>query len=248
MAKLTRKSYQRKAMVVGATAFAGIALMATGFAAWVISSSTTKPLDGTVNIGVIKSQEIKINATLSTDKFSFEPLKNDTTGRVRWDGTNFESLTTTLTGDFSPASYVNKFTVQLRIGTEQEIENAGTGKTVWETNFETAAGTTKNYITLPEDVWCKEKVFNISSLANKTGEGIEDTKEFSQVISFGWGTAFGGLNPSEYYDTGAGKAVTDEVLKQTMDDFYAVMTKGTAETAKNSIPFRVIIKADTSAA
>ena len=155
-------------------------------------------------------------------------------------------MTTTFAGDFSPASYVNKFTVQLRIGTEQEIENAGTGKTVWETNFETAAGTTKNYITLPEEVWCKEKVFDISGLSNKAE--TTDTKEFSQVISFGWGTAFGGLNPSEYYDTGAGKAVTDEVLKQTMDDFYAVMTKGTAETAKNSIPFRVIIKADTSAA
>ena len=247
MAKLTRKSYQRKAMVVGATAFAGIALMATGFAAWVISSSTTKPLDGTVNIGVIKAQEIKINATLSTDKFSFEPKENDTTGRVRWDGTNFESLTTTLTGDFSPASYVNKFTVQLRIGTEQEINEAGTGKTVWETNFETAAGSTKNYITLPEEVWCKEKVFDISSLSNKAE--TTDTKEFSQVISFGWGTAFAGLNPSEYYDKNeTGKKVTDEVLKQTMDDFYAVMTKGTAETAKNSIPFRVIIKADTSAA
>lgn len=247
MAKLTRKSYQRKAMVVGATAFAGIALMATGFAAWVISRSTTKPLDGTVNIGVIKAQEIKINATLSTDKFSFEPKKNDTTGRVRWDGTNFESLTTTLTGDSSPASYVNKFTVQLRIGTEQEINEAGTGKTVWETNFETAAGSTKNYITLPEEVWCKEKVFDISSLSNKAE--TTDTKEFSQVISFGWGTAFAGLNPSEYYDKNeTGKKVTDEVLKQTMDDFYAVMTKGTAETAKDTIPFRVIIKADTSAA
>lgn len=247
MAKLTRKSYQRKAMVVGATAFAGIALMATGFAAWVISSSTTKPLDGTVNIGVIKAQEIKINATLSTDKFSFEPKKDDTTGRVRWDGTNFESLTTTLTGDFSPASYVNKFTVQLRIGTEEEIDAAGTGKTVWETNFETAAGTAKNYITLPEEVWCKEKVFDISGLSNKAE--TTDTKEFSQVISFGWGTAFAGMNPSEYYDKNeTGKKVTDEALKQTMDDFYAVMTKGTAETAKDTIPFRVIIKADTSAA
>lgn len=248
MAKLTRKSYQRKAMVVGATAFAGVALMATGFAAWVISSSTTKPLDGNVNIGVIKAQEITINATLSTDKFSFEPKKDDTTGRVRWDKTNFESLTTTLKGDFSPASYVNKFTVELRIGTEEEINDAKAknGKTVWETNFETAAGSTKNYITLPEDVWCKEKVFEISSLTNKAE--TTDTKEFNQVISFGWGTAFGGMNPSEYFDVHVdGKKVTDEKLKETMNDFYAVMTTGTAET-KDSIPFRVIITADTSAA
>ena len=60
MAKLTRKSYQRKAMVVGATAFAGIALMATGFAAWVISSSATKNVQGGVQVGTISNKSIEI--------------------------------------------------------------------------------------------------------------------------------------------------------------------------------------------
>ena len=41
MAKLTKKSYQRKAMVMGGIVFASCALFATGFAAFVVSSSAS---------------------------------------------------------------------------------------------------------------------------------------------------------------------------------------------------------------
>lgn len=250
MAKLTRKSYQRKAMVVGATAFAGIALVATGFAAWVISSSANKTLDGSVNIGVVSDKSITLNAAISSEEkgFSFEPLKNDVSGRVRWDAAEgkYENLSITVSGDYSPASYVNKFTMELRIGSVEEIDEAKkkSGKTTWETNFENAVA--KNYITLPTDVWCVEKVFTASELTDKVG--VENTKAFSKNIAFGWGTTFGNVNPSRYYDEiTEGKAVKDEVLKTTMKDFYAVMTAGLGE-AVHEIPFQVFITADTSGA
>ena len=92
MAKLTRKSYQRKAMVVGATAFAGIALVATGFAAWVISSSATEKFKGNVQVGTISEKSIEITDIAlkevdgTRDFFSFEPTKTDVSGRVRYDG------------------------------------------------------------------------------------------------------------------------------------------------------------------
>ena len=72
MAKLTRKSYQRKAMVVGATAFAGIALVATGFAAWVISSSATKNVQGNVNVGVVSDKSIELTVKPIAGSFSFD--------------------------------------------------------------------------------------------------------------------------------------------------------------------------------
>lgn len=249
MAKLTRKSYQRKAMVVGATAFAGIALVATGFAAWVISSSASKTLDGNVNIGKVSDESIKLEASISSTvkNFSFEPVKDDVSGRVRWDGEHYENLSVTVSGDFSPSKYVNKFSITLRIGTLEEIKNAGTGKTTWETNFEAAAASDKAYIVLPEEVWCKEKVIDVKTLENKTGEGVAaDTKKFSYDIAFKWGTAFGGVNPSKYYDENdAGKAVSSDDLKKTMKDFYATMTN-TLPEGNNSIPFQVIVTADTS--
>lgn len=244
MAKLTRKSYQRKAMVVGATAFAGIALVATGFAAWVISSSASQILDGKVNIGKVDDKSITLNASVSSEKknFSFEPLENDVSGRVRWDKKNSENLKITVSGDFSPASYVNRFSVMLRIGSESEITAAGSSKTKWETNFENAANT-KKFITLPTDVWCTEKTFVIDDLPNK--ESATDTKEFTLDIAFGWGDKFGKVNPSTYYDdVPAGQKVSDADLKATMQEFYDTMTAGIA--VGEEIPFRVIVKADTT--
>lgn len=246
MAKLTRKSYQRKAMVVGATAFAGIALVATGFAAWVISSSASKILNGKVNIGKVDDKSITLNASVSSEKknFSFEPLENDVSGRVRWDKTNSENLKITVSGDFSPAFYVNRFSIMLRIGTESEITEAGTGKTKWETNFENAANT-KKFITLPTEVWCQEKTFVIDDLPNKAS--ATDTKEFTLDIAFGWGDTFGKVNPSTYYDDVlAGQKVSDDDLKRTMQDFYDTMTAGIV--GDEEIPFRVIVKADTTGA
>lgn len=249
MAKLTRKSYQRKAMVVGATAFAGIALVATGFAAWVISSSASKTLDGNVNIGKVSDESIKLEASISSalKNFSFEPVKEDVSGRVRWDGEHYENLSVTVSGDFSPSKYVNKFSIMLRIGTPDEIKSAGTGKTAWETNFEAAAAADKAFIVLPDEVWRKEKVIDVNTLENKTGEGVAaDTKKFSYDIAFKWGTTFGKMNPSEYYDKdAAGQAVSSVELKAKMKDFYDTMT-ATMPAGNNSIPFQVIVTADTS--
>ena len=141
---------------------------------------------------------------------------------------------------------MNKFTMELRIGSIEEIDaaKAASDKTAWEKNFENAVA--KNYITLPTDVWCVEKVFTASELTDKAG--AENTKSFTKDIAFGWGTTFGKVNPSKYYDEiTEGKAVKDEDLKTTMKYFYAVMTAGLSE-AVHEIPFQVFITADTSGA
>ena len=118
MAKLTKKSYQRKAMVMGGIIFASCALFATGFAAFVVSSSASHGIGGKVNVGTISDKSITFtDVKLSASAFSFDAKEGDKTGRVRWDGTNSENLETTVTGKFSPSDYVNEFTVELRLGT-----------------------------------------------------------------------------------------------------------------------------------
>lgn len=279
MAKLTRKSYQRKAMVVGATAFAGIALMATGFAAWVISSSATKNVPGGVQVGTISEKsitfgEITIKALDEGDTrnyFSFEPTKEDKSGRVRCDGENWENLSLKVKGTYSPASYVNKFSLGLRMGTVNPADNKFTVGTDDETRMEKAQ--TDEYIVLPE-CWAggtaaSTKADGVSVDTNGAGASASgfnitvegDVATFEYTISFAWGEHFKGtkgetqqnLNPSEYYDSAEGLAAyPNEEYKTDLIKFYEGMTgqtysKDHSETDPfKTLNFAVIVKADTT--
>lgn len=281
MAKLTRKSYQRKAMVVGATAFAGIALVATGFAAWVISSSATKNVQGGVHVGTISEKSVTISDVTfkapgegdSRDFFSFEPDQNDKSGRVRCDGENWENLSLKVTGKYSPADYVNSFSIALRMGSVSG--DAFTPDADDEKQLEAAQ--TAGYITLP-DCWTGGSVIKANPEAKgvtvKTNgadvtdsesgmkitiaeEGTEKKKvaTFEYTISFEWGAHFNKMNPSLYYDTKEGKdAHPGDDYKTDLGKFFTAMTgqpytPGT-ETAKayEEMPFAIIVTADTTGA
>lgn len=277
MAKLTRKSYQRKAMVVGATAFAGIALVATGFAAWVISSSATKNFKGNVQVGTISEKSIEITDIElkevggTRDFFSFEPTQTDVSGRVRYDGKgNYENLSLVVTGKYKPASYVNNFSIGLRMGTFDDGGNFTPDETA-EKRIEDAAKVS-NYINLPA-CWAGVKTggngvtFNTKGTAFTSSDGngtvtvdTDGVASFSYTISFEWGDHFKdgskNLNPSEFYDSDTGKAnYNDTKFKTDLADFYKAMTgieykPGEAATAPTAdyttMQFAVIIKADTS--
>ncbi len=279
MAKLTRKSYQRKAMVVGATAFAGIALVATGFAAWVISSSATKNVQGNVQVGTISEKSIEITEVKfkevgegTRDYFSFEPVKTDLSGRVRYDGkNNYENLSLVVTGKYKPASYVNNFSIGLRMGTV-EGENF-TPDAAAEKRIEDAAKVS-NYIKLPA-CWAgattggdgvtfntKETEFTSDDGNGKITVGTDGVASFTYTISFEWGDHFKddtkNLNPSEFYDSTTGKDNYDDTeFKNDLAAFYKAMTgieynpgeTTAAPTADfTTMKFAVIIKADTSGA
>ena len=112
----TRKSYKRKKIILGACLFASVALVSTGFAAWVIATQAEATQDGNISVGTVNDSSIEIkNVQLSKNSFVFEPKENDTTGRVRNDGTNFENLSVTVTGEISPAQYVTGATIEMTV-------------------------------------------------------------------------------------------------------------------------------------
>ena len=97
MAKLTKKSYRRKRMLMGLALFMSVALISTGFAAWVISSSVEKNVDSNVQVGTVSDKSIGLTVEFmsvdgfdgiqDTDKmFQFEPNRKDRSGRVRYEG------------------------------------------------------------------------------------------------------------------------------------------------------------------
>lgn len=178
MAKLTRNSYKRKIILFGVIVFMSIALISTGFAAWVMSQEKKQSKSGNVTVGAVTEGNIEVILDeLTVKDFKFEPKESDTTGRVRNDNTNFESLTVTVTGTIKNTQFLKEATIKMNVkDAVKQAETAG-------------------YIILPE---CANSEVVLTLTESGTNE-----KKFSYDITFKWGSKFGGENPGEYYDSAA---------------------------------------------
>ncbi len=261
MATRTNKSGQRKSLTIGLAAFASVCLIATGFAAWIISTKTEEKVDGNVAIGAVSNANVEINVTTEAKDraFSFNPKSDDDKGRIRYDGTNAEKLGFTLEGKVGPERFVTSFKVRLDIAKEEGEE--GNKKWVIDTEannrFTTAATTTKNYLVLPscfgqdvELIGSTDKNYTYTGSASVT-DTDKSMADFSAKIEFGWGIAFNKLNPGNYYDEDdKGKLVDDATRTNTMNDFYTVLTGNTVtagETLQDvKLHFLLTISAGTS--
>lgn len=218
MAKLTRNSYKRKIILFGVIVFMSIALISTGFAAWVMSQEKKASTNGNVTVGAVTEGNIEITLDeLTVKDFKFEPKKGDDTGRVRSDGTNFESLTVTVTGTIKNTQFLKEATIKMNVkDAVKQAETAG-------------------YIILPE---CA----NSEVVLTLTGSGTNE-KKFSYNITFKWGSKFGGENPGEYYDSAAFNPSEEELngfegtqeekitayIKSVLDAFHTLMDTSTYE-------------------
>ena len=130
---LTRRSYKRKIIAVGVSIFSALALFATGFASWVISSDATGGEDGNIQVGVVADKSITIeNVVLSENIISFNPAEGDVAnpnttanpnhtaengygGRVYTDNDKFENLLVTLEADITGIENVSDMRIWLEI-------------------------------------------------------------------------------------------------------------------------------------
>lgn len=219
MAKLTRNSYKRKIILFGVIVFMSIALISTGFAAWVMSQEKKQSTSGNVTVGAVTKGNIEITLDeLTVKDFKFEPKKSDTTGRVRNDGTNFESLTVTVTGTIKNTQFLKEATIKMNV--KDAVKHAETA----------------GYIILPE---CANSEVVLTTLT----ESGTNEKKFSYDITFKWGSKFGGENPGEYYDSAAFNPSEEELssfegtqeekittyIKSVLDAFHALMDTSTYE-------------------
>lgn len=218
MAKLTRNSYKRKIILFGVIVFMSIALISTGFAAWVMSQEKKQSKSGNVTVGAVTEGNIEVILDeLTVKDFKFEPKKSDTTGRVRNDNTNFESLTVTVTGTIKNTQFLKEATIKMNVkDAVKQAETAG-------------------YIILPE---CANSEVVLTLTESGTNE-----KKFSYDITFKWGSKFGGENPGEYYDSDAFSPTEEELkgfsgtqeekitayIKSVLDAFHALMDTSTYE-------------------
>lgn len=228
MAKLTRKSYKRKKIAFAAVILGGVALVSSGFAAWVLSANATGHATGGVTVGEVKDASLEMTITrqsynfetskwgdekeLNGAKFCFEPKKEDAQGvlasgqtqnRVFNDGKNFEQLEIRYVVAVSSTNQ-NAFK-QLNV----KMEEATATKKI-----DTAINT-KNWVTAPKCYAADG--FTIESTNTTTADEVNKVKTSSSTDtngtkytwtiifsdSFGWGTAFKKLNPGNYFDEDA---------------------------------------------
>lgn len=218
MAKLTRNSYKRKIILFGVIVFMSIALISTGFAACVMSQEKKQSTSGNVTVGAVTEGNIEVTLDpLTVKDFKFEPKESDTTGRVRNDKTNFESLTVTVTGTIKNTQFLKEATIKMNV--KDAVKQAETD----------------GYIILPE---CANSEVVLTLTESGTNE-----KKFSYDITFKWGSKFGGENPGEYYDSAAFNPSEEELIsfegtqeekitayiKSVLDAFHALMDTSTYE-------------------
>ncbi len=213
--------------------FISIALISTGFAAWVLSTQTKVDNEGNVTVGDVENKSFEIKFTEIKDqygndlttvdskgnviadsnkmKFSFEPVKDDDSGRVRWNGTDCENLSITFKGTITNAAYLGSFNVKMTM-TEEVTSLVG-------------SETSPKYITAPTCTTDSGfEVINSLDENYKLTENGDGSATFEVTIKFGWGDLFGKENPSTYYDTNTtGKTVSDEDVKSILDAFHNVV-------------------------
>lgn len=244
MAKLTRKSYKRKKIAFAAVIFGGVALVSSGFAAWVISSGKKADETGSVTVGKVVEanlgMKIEWKVTNAADttytaiadeglnankagNYSFNCSRDVTSGRFRYGtGNNVD--------DGSDADQCLSLT--FRVTVTSSLDNFGSLNVTFANNEQIDEAVTAEYISAPKGFYASKNAEagtqgkNYSSsdalfTKTSTGEGASKFQWLSSGIevAFNWGAKFGGKSPEEYYNTGAGSTTDLETAIGVMNAF-----------------------------
>ena len=226
--KQVLKSTKRKYLVGGIAAFAGVALLTTGVATWVIGANSTAQKDVTVTV------DEKQNNSASIEIGRVSPLKigeqeNVNSGFVQVTDAAAGNMKITLTD--IKYSYSSSFTstgvaIKFSIDYGYNSEGAATsslGNLVTETKIgdkRTIAKDGKSNNKNAADSWQY-----IAAPENATGleTGADTTHTISSlVIEFKWGSFFDGNTPSSYYNGLTLSTVAD--AKNVEDELAAMKT------------------------
>ena len=211
MKKTTRKSFSRKAIVAVMSVFLTVSLTAVGFASWLISNNDSK--EGTGNVTASDVSDAILGVTIENaenlGKINFGPLKNDTTGTIRYneaEADDCEALKITVSGSIKKFATLKQMEIKIKVP-DSVITAAGYGlKDGSATEYEVKANLPK-YITLPAGA--ADEKGNLIDTAKKAEylaadtvftPGADDTATFSFEVAFGWGELFQNENPGKYLD------------------------------------------------
>lgn len=244
MARLTKNSYKRKIIVFGLLVFMSIALISTGFAAWVMSQGAKEEISGNVSIGVVEDGRITLSnlvykpvvykyndeldmvelteseyaiATKDGLNFKFEPLFNDKNGAITWEGVK----------DVDGVKSTSCEIMELQVSgfvTNHHLLNSG----VLNIELTVSKGVynciTEGYITVPAGFTLKGASEDGRTYIYKMDVKPNDNGIFSFTVKFNWGTTFSGANPAGTVHDNADTSNSElDLLKAQIEAFRATL-------------------------
>lgn len=250
MKKVTRHAFSKKAIMITASLFVTLALITTGFAAWLISSGASGEGTGNITTATIDDARLGLTVAMAEGKdfVCFGPQADDKHPDIRYkapvgdEKDDREVLVATVTGTIKNYDRLEKFNITIKIS-DKALKAAG------YTWTETGEGSLKNrtytynaekaYISLPEyAVDTDGRFLPLPSDMSKTtapktisaGDSMftdgatENEKRFTFDVTFGWGEKFKGCNPGRYLDREEGPDhLPDKTY--TVDEKKEIMTK-----------------------
>ena len=265
MKKLTRRSYNRKLIMLGLSLFISVGLITTGFSAWLISAVNGANATPPVTVGSISSDSVTVTIDQWTEItgpdssswvwdedeiLSFNAIETDNSGRVTYSNADAakstpEKLTMLISGEVDGAEKVK--TLTLAIDLPESIYNA------IQANYISVKKVGGEVLTNPEDVSSAIKFTQTKDANEKTVYRMEvaltPAATFSYTLTFEWGTHFGGKNPCEFYDsaidatrpsdpspvTVTGNMIADSTVIEEMNAFHETLTGEETNEGANAV-------------
>lgn len=249
MKKVTRHAFSKKAIMITASLFVTLALITTGFAAWLISSGASGEGTGNITTATIDDARLGLTVVMAEGKdfVCFGPQENDTVPDIRYrapkegEKDDKEVLTATVTGTIKNFDRLEKFNVTIKIsdkaltaaGYEWPETNEGSSesrtytynaKKAYIALPEYAVDTDGRFLPLPSDTSKTTAPKTILATDSMFTAGAnENEKNFTFDVTFGWGEKFEGCNPGRYLD----REVADHLPSKTytVDEKLEIMTE-----------------------
>lgn len=248
MKKVTRHAFSKKAIMITASLFVTLALITTGFAAWLISSGTSGEGTGNITTATIDDARLGLTVAMAEGKdfVCFGPQADDNVPDIRYkapvgdEKDDKEVLVATVTGTIKNYDRLKEFNITIKIS-DKALTAAGytwTGTNEGESSRTYTYNAEKAYISLPEyAVDTDGRFLPLPSDPSKTtapktisaGDSMftdgttENEKKFTFDVTFGWGEKFEGCNPGKYLDGEEPGHVPSETY--TVEQKLEIMTK-----------------------
>ncbi len=209
---------KRKMITMAVSLLLCLGVVGSGFAAWVISRTTTDTAEGNFTVETVQDAVLNFTATTTEGAIHFgKPSATaissyqwaNTAASVKWfndDDATVEDLTATITLTLTDVDkWLDGYTYTLALSM---AGYSATDDTTAKANYTTL--TTDNaYITAPtyavDDGNADKNVFTYDAdtqviTVSKPTDTTTTTYTLTITVTFGWGTKFGSKNPYFYYN------------------------------------------------
>lgn len=253
MKKQTNLTTRRKWVVTGIMAFAGVALLTTGFATYIVGvNNNTDDATATINVNTVKNTSVDLSVSLEKDNDIYltenvELTENDS-NLVKIEG-KFDATALQVTADITlkyGSEFFDKGTQNLTLKFSLKYDDSDyvgnisnlaqdadnilgssrvTEKTV-KSSTDLGANDSWEYLAAPAEI-------DLTNQESTTDGALTVITLQDKVLDFRWGSFFDGMSPANYYnsmtyedETDAANKITQELkaLNTALDDKSLTLT------------------------